>query len=162
MIHQLRIYKIFEDTKNAFHARFGDHATRIMRRHGFRIVAMWEAKTGRRTEFVYLLGWPDERTKTNTWAAFMEDIEWAEIKRATSAQTGALVGEIEDRLLIPTDYSPRPQFLFASSRGAPGSALCAARGQAPRRSNLVCAPWCIVCGAAWAGAKVRAAATPRP
>jgi hypothetical protein len=36
----------------------------------------------------------------------MEDGEWAEIKRATSAQIGALVGEIEDRLLIPTDYSP--------------------------------------------------------
>jgi hypothetical protein len=109
MIHQLRVYEIFEDTKNAFHARFRDHAARIMRRYGFRIVAMWEAKTERRTELVYLLGWPDERTKTNAWAAFMEDSEWAEIKRATAAQTGALVGEIEDRLLIPTDYSPLPQ-----------------------------------------------------
>ncbi len=77
-----------------------------MRRYGFRIVAMWEAKAERRTEFVYLLEWPDEWTKMKAWAAFMEDSEWAEIKRTTSAQTGALVGEIEDRLLIPTDYSP--------------------------------------------------------
>jgi heme-degrading monooxygenase HmoA len=106
MIHQLRIYEIFDDTKNAFHARFHDHAARIMRHYGFRIVAMWEAKTERRTEFVYLLEWPDERTKTNAWAAFMEDSELAQIKRSTSAQSGALVGEIEDRLLIPTDYSP--------------------------------------------------------
>jgi hypothetical protein len=29
MIHQLRIYEIFEDTKDAFHARFRDHAARI-------------------------------------------------------------------------------------------------------------------------------------
>jgi hypothetical protein len=28
MIHQLRIYEIFEDTKNAFHARFRDHCDR--------------------------------------------------------------------------------------------------------------------------------------
>jgi hypothetical protein len=34
----------------------------------------------------------------------MEDREWAEIKRATSAQTRVLVGEIEDRVLVPTDY----------------------------------------------------------
>ena len=107
MIHQLRIYEIFEDSKDAFHARFRDHAARIMRRYGFHIVAMWEAKTERRTEFVYPLEWPDEQTKTNAWAAFMEDNEWAEIKCETSAQTGALVGEIEDRVLVPTEYSPR-------------------------------------------------------
>jgi heme-degrading monooxygenase HmoA len=107
MIHLLRIYEIFEDTKDAFHARFRDHAARIMRRYGFHIVAMWEAKTERRTEFVYLLEWPDERTKTSAWAAFMEDREWAETKRATSTRGAALVGEIEDRLLIATDHSPR-------------------------------------------------------
>jgi hypothetical protein len=36
----------------------------------------------------------------------MADRKWAEIKRATSAQTGVLVGEIEDRVLVPTDYPP--------------------------------------------------------
>jgi hypothetical protein len=36
----------------------------------------------------------------------MEDREWAEIKRATSAQTRVLVGKIEDRVLVPTDYQP--------------------------------------------------------
>jgi hypothetical protein len=55
MIHQLRIYEIFEPNKEAFHARFRDHAARIMKGHGFDIVTMWEAKTDARTEFVYLL-----------------------------------------------------------------------------------------------------------
>jgi hypothetical protein len=32
MIHQLRIYEIFENNKDAFHARFRDHAARIMKR----------------------------------------------------------------------------------------------------------------------------------
>jgi hypothetical protein len=51
MIHQLRIYEIFEENKASFYARFRDHAARIMARHGFDIAAMWEAKTDRRTEF---------------------------------------------------------------------------------------------------------------
>jgi len=106
VILQLRIYEIFERNKPAFHARFRDHAARIMRRYGFDIVAMWEARTPRRTEFVYLLVWPDEDTKTAAWAKFMADEEWKEIKRVTSAEHGDLVGEIEDRVLMPVDYSP--------------------------------------------------------
>ncbi len=101
MIHQLRIYEIFEHNKPAFHERFRDHAARIMRKYGFEIVSMWEAKGEHRTEFVYLLAWPDERTKTAAWARFMADEEWKEIKRATSAKHGDLVGAIEDRLLRP-------------------------------------------------------------
>ena len=98
-------YEILEENKDAFHARFRDHAARIMRRCGFHIIAMWEAQTQKRTEFVFLLGWPNEQTKTDAWAAFMADQEWVEIKRITRGN-GSLVGEIEDRLLIPTDYSP--------------------------------------------------------
>src|SRR5262249_18310521 len=107
MIHQLRIYEIFDHNKAAFHARFRDHAARIMARHGFAIVAMWEATTEARTEFVYVLAWPDETVKRTAWAAFMADEEWQEIKRVTGAQHGPLVGAIEDRTLVPTDYAPR-------------------------------------------------------
>jgi hypothetical protein len=106
MIHQLRIYEIFDTNKTAFHARFRDHAARIMRKYDFQIVAMWETRFENKTEFVYLLGWPDEATKTRQWAAFMADAEWTEIKRVTSSEHGVLVGEIEDRVLIPLDYSP--------------------------------------------------------
>jgi hypothetical protein len=67
---------------------------------------MWEAKNGSRLEFVYLLRWPDEHTKTEAWAGFMADAEWAGIKRRIAAESGRLVGEIQDRLLALTDYSP--------------------------------------------------------
>jgi hypothetical protein len=107
MIHQLRIYEIFDANKAAFHVRFRDHATRIMRKYGFHIVSMWENRHSGRSDFVYLLEWPDEATKTAAWTAFMADEEWAAIKRETSAKHGTLVGAIEDRLLCATDYSPR-------------------------------------------------------
>lgn len=106
MIYQLRIYEIFEHNKSAFHARFRDHAMRIMRTYGFEFVAMWEASHPQRTEFVYLLTWQDEDSKNAAWAKFMADEEWKEIKRVTSAQYGDLVGSIEDRVLFLTDYSP--------------------------------------------------------
>ena len=44
VIHQLRIYEIFDSNKKAFHDRFRDHAMRIMARYDFRIVATWESK----------------------------------------------------------------------------------------------------------------------
>lgn len=108
MIHQLRIYEIFEPTKAAFHARFRDHAARLMRGHGFDIRAMWEARTEACTEFVYLLAWPDEATMKARWADFMADAEWNRIKRETGTADGPLVGAIEDRVLRLTEYSPRP------------------------------------------------------
>jgi heme-degrading monooxygenase HmoA len=106
MIHQLRIYEIFEQNKAAFHARFRDHAARIMKTYGFDILAMWETRTADHTEFVYLLRWPDEATMRRAWTDFMADEEWKEIKRVTSAQYGDLVGEIGDRVLQLTNYSP--------------------------------------------------------
>ena len=107
MIHQLRVYEIFERNKAAFHARFRDHAMRIMRNYGFEFVAMWDSKTDRRTEFVYLLTWPDVAAKEAAWSAFRADDEWKDIKRVTNAEHGDLVGEIQDRVLVPTPYAPK-------------------------------------------------------
>ena len=107
MIHQLRVYEIFEHNKAAFHARFRDHAMRIMGTYGFEFVALWETTTEERTEFVYVLTWPDVATKEAAWRKFLADGEWKEIKRVTNAEHGDLVGEIEDRVLNLTSYSPR-------------------------------------------------------
>jgi hypothetical protein len=105
-IQQLRIYQIFDHNKAAFHARFRDHAARIMRRYAFTILSMWEARHAERTEFVYLLSWPDAATMERQWSKFMADEEWAMIKQRTAAEHGQLVGEIESRVLQQTNYSP--------------------------------------------------------
>jgi len=105
-IHQLRIYQIFDHNKQALHDRFRDHAVRIMKKCDFN-VAMWESKRDERTEFVYILEWPDEQTMKARWAQFMADKEWSDIKRESSKVHGRLVGEIQDRTLELTPYSPR-------------------------------------------------------
>ena len=106
MIHQLRIYEIFEHNKAAFHDRFRDHASRIMKSYGFEIVSTWESRTGDKTEFIYLLAWPDEKTMQNAWDMFRADDEWKEIKKVTNAKHGDLVGVIQEKTLLPTNYSP--------------------------------------------------------
>jgi NIPSNAP len=107
VIHQLRIYEIFDSNKKAFHDRFRDHAMRIMAKYDFQIVATWESKKDNRTEFVYLLEWPDTQTMTDRWEKFLRDQEWIRIKKETGEMYGPLVGEIQDRTLYLTDYSPR-------------------------------------------------------
>jgi hypothetical protein len=107
VIHQLRIYEIFDNNKKAFHERFRDHAMRIMVKYDFTIVATWESKKDNRTEFVYLLEWPDKETMTDRWEKFLRDQEWIKIKKETGESNGPLVGEIQDRTLYLTDYSPQ-------------------------------------------------------
>jgi hypothetical protein len=107
VIHQLRIYEIFDSNKKAFHDRFRDHAMRIMAKYDFKIVATWESKKDNRTEFVYLLEWPDKETMSDRWEKFLRDQEWIKIKKETGEINGPLVGEIQDRTLYLTDYSPR-------------------------------------------------------
>jgi NIPSNAP len=111
VIHQLRIYQLFDNTREAFHERFRDHAERIMERYDFHIVAMWESRTEEGPEFVYLLEWPDEQTMKDRWAAFMADQEWSDIKVETGRIHGQFVGDIEDRTLFLTDYSPNRSLL---------------------------------------------------
>lgn len=116
VIHQLRIYEIFEHNKQAFHDRFRDDAARIMAKYDFKIVAMWESRTPERTEFVYLLEWPDEATLKDRWAKFMADQEWKDIKKRTGAKHGVMVGDIEDRTLRLTDYSPQRRLLSSGDQ----------------------------------------------
>ena len=105
-VHQLRIYEVHGGNEQPFHHRFRDHALRIMARHDFNVLATWEARSGERTEFVYLLEWPDEATMKARWASFMADQEWAEIKKQTGQAHGRFVDGIQDRTLRLTDYSP--------------------------------------------------------
>jgi hypothetical protein len=106
-IHQLRVYELFDNTKQASHARYRDHVMRLMARHGFKIVAAWESPRDGGTDLVYLLEWPDEKTMAERWAAFRADPEWVRIKSETESTERPLVGEIRERVLYPLEYSPQ-------------------------------------------------------
>lgn len=105
-LQQLRIYEINRDNKDAFHARFQDHALRIMKRYDFRIIDMWESDTGEKIQFVYVLTWPDRATMDLRWKELLADKEWADIKKRTAAESGQLVREANGQPLVRVSYSP--------------------------------------------------------
>ena len=110
-IHQLRMYEIPRENRQVFNERFRDHAIRIMKKYGFKIVAIWESETEQKVEFVYILEWKDKQTMEESWKKFMADEEWKEIKKRTSEKYGTFVNEIQERTLILTDYSPQKNLL---------------------------------------------------
>lgn len=78
---------------------------RIMKSYGFTIKAMWYSETDGKTEFVYILEWPDIAMLQKQWAAFMEDDEWEEIKRKSREEHGEMVLlKVKDQILVPTTW----------------------------------------------------------
>ncbi|MBP2617649.1 NIPSNAP family protein [Chryseobacterium jejuense] len=110
-LHQLRIYEIPKENRQVFLDRFRDHALRIMKKHGFNIVSIWESEFEGKTEFVYLLEWKDENTKKIAWQSFMADQEWKDIKIRTAKLHGDFVNTIEDRTLKLSEFSPEKKLL---------------------------------------------------
>ena len=45
-LQQLRIYEIERKNRVPFHERFAEHALRIMKKHGFNVIDLWESDTG--------------------------------------------------------------------------------------------------------------------
>lgn len=106
-LYQLRIYEVAADRREAFHARFRDHAMRIMARYGFEIAALWESTTVTDFELVYLLRWPDADTMERRWREFLADAEWIDIKRRMDEDIGEPVRKVTSRVLDALPYSPQ-------------------------------------------------------
>jgi hypothetical protein len=105
-IQQLRIYEVNRTNRDNFHQRFQDHALRIMKRHDFNVVDMWESDAGPRLQFVYILAWPDQATMDDRWKSFLADQEWIDIKKRSAAEHGELVKEANGQPLLRVSYSP--------------------------------------------------------
>jgi heme-degrading monooxygenase HmoA len=105
-VYQLRIYEVSLDKKEAFHARFKNHALRIMKRYGFEAVALWESSSVTNFEFIYILKWTDVATMDRQWKLFLADSEWIEIKKKVASEIGEPVIKATGRLLTEVEYSP--------------------------------------------------------
>jgi len=105
-VQQLRIYEVPRANEAVFHARFRDHAMRIMARYGFAIRSIWRSESAGKVEFVYLLDWPDTAAMKTAWTAFLADPEWIQIKKDTAARHGSFVDAVSERTLEPVAYSP--------------------------------------------------------
>ena len=105
MLYELREYTATPDGEPRLQRMVTEHMLGLFERHGLTLVGFWRhADEPRR--FVYLLAWPDDDAMRSSWEAFLADEEWRQIKRDTTAAHGDLVGEIDEMILVPTDFSP--------------------------------------------------------
>ena len=106
-VFELRTYKATPGNLDNLHARFRNHTTRIFRKHGMEIVGYWSptSEEEREDTLVYMLEHADLETATASWQAFIADPEWAEVAAASTAN-GQILGGIEAKYMVATDYSP--------------------------------------------------------
>ena len=57
------------------------------------------------TSLVYLVAFDSPDQRAEAWASFRADPEWQKVFEE-SHRDGILVKNIENRILMPTDYSP--------------------------------------------------------
>lgn len=112
-LYELRIYRAAPGKMAALHARFRDHACRLLEKHGIKSIGYWEPLEETDHRLIYLLEFPSRTAREASWKAFAADPEWQTAKSA-SEQDGKLVAEAESYLMEATDYSPQ---LKVESRG---------------------------------------------
>lgn len=98
-MYQLRIHEVDPNKRDAFHARFKDHAAPLMKKYGFTIIAMWESTTATDFEFAYILQWPDTQTMERQWRLFLADGEWIRIKKEMDNDIGEPIRRATSRTL---------------------------------------------------------------
>ena len=106
MIYELRIYEAFAGKLPDLNSRFRNHTLELFEKHGIRNVGYWTHDVGPSSnQLVYLVAFDSPDQRAEAWASFRADPEWQKVFEE-SHRDGILVKNIENRILMPTDYSP--------------------------------------------------------
>src|SRR5581483_8943919 len=71
MIYEWRVYTAPEGKLPNLQARFRDHTCRLFAKHGLEVVGFWTAAEGDERRLYYLLRFPDEPARQQSWVTFM-------------------------------------------------------------------------------------------
>ena len=106
-VFELRTYKATPGNLDNLHARFRDHTTRIFRKHGMEVIGYWSptSEEEREDTLVYLLGHVNQAAADHAWQDFIADPDWARVAEESN-RNGQILGGIERKYMIATDYSP--------------------------------------------------------
>jgi len=105
-LYEMRTYHAAPGKMAAVHARFRDHACRLLKKHGMEPIGFWVPieDSGNGT-LTWVVPWSDRAARDKAWAEFMKDPEWQAAFKE-SEKEGKLVEKADVRFLKPTDFSP--------------------------------------------------------
>ena len=106
-LFEMRTYTAAPGKLAALHARFQQHACRLLERHGIVNIGYWvpAEEPGASNTLVFVLAHPDRESREASWKAFMADPEWQAVYKASESE-GRLVEKADVRFLRATEYSP--------------------------------------------------------
>ena len=106
-VFELRTYQATPGNLDNLHARFRDHTIKIFRKHGMEIVGFWSPTSEEERDdiLVYLLAHDSQEAADASWQAFGSDPEWQKVAEESN-RNGQILGGVERKYMISTDYSP--------------------------------------------------------
>jgi hypothetical protein len=106
MIYEERIYSIMPGKMAEIERRFAQHTLKLFEKHGIKVVGFWRTAIGRQNfELVYILEYKDMNDRMAKWEAFSKDPDWIKARDESEAH-GPLVAQVENKILMPTPFSP--------------------------------------------------------
>jgi hypothetical protein len=109
-LFEMRTYTTAPGKLEALHARFQQHACRLLERHGMVNIGYWIPmdEPAASNTLLFVIAHKDRGSRETGWKGLIADPEWQAVFKASEAQ-GRLVEKVEVRLLRATDYSPAIQ-----------------------------------------------------
>ena len=106
-VFELRTYTSAPGKLDDLQSRFRDHTTRIFAKHGMKVIAHWTPTDPEKANdtLIYVLEHASQEAANQSWQAFAEDPEWAEVSEASNAN-GRILAKVVREYMKATDYSP--------------------------------------------------------
>jgi len=104
-VYELRVYYAHPGKLADLEERFRKHTTKLFEDHGMTNVGYWVPIDNKDNQLIYLLSFPSQKARADSWKSFSADPAWKKVKEQTEAN-GPLVKKVDSVLLAATDYSP--------------------------------------------------------
>lgn len=106
-VFELRTYTSAPGKLDDLQSRFRNHTSRIFAKHGMKVIAYWTPTDPEKANdtLIYVLEHASQVAADQSWQAFAEDPEWAEVSQASNAN-GRILAKVVREYMKATDYSP--------------------------------------------------------
>jgi hypothetical protein len=106
-VFELRTYTSAPGKLGDLQSRFRNHTSRIFAKHGMKVIAYWTPTDPEKANdtLIYVLEHASQVAADQSWQAFAEDPEWAEVSQASNAN-GRILAKVVREYMKATDYSP--------------------------------------------------------
>lgn len=104
-LYEMRTYWPVAGKMDKLLARFRDHSTKLLAKHGMTNIGYWVSQRKPDSVLVYILAYPNREARDASWKAFRNDPEWIKVRDESEAN-GKIIEKVEEKFLTNTDFSP--------------------------------------------------------